>query len=466
MPVLRLPACIPHKPSTKQIAFLLFNGLEAFYGGAAGGGKTDALLMAALQYVDYPEYAALLLRRSYTDLALPGALMDRAHEWLGKGGKTAKAHWDRETHTYTFPSGATLSFGYISTSSDRFRYQSAEFQFIGWDEVTEFPDEEDYTFLMSRLRRLSGSDIPLRVRSASNPVGKGTFWVKKRFVDGANEDRIFVPATFEDNAHIDRESYRKALSNLHPRLQEALIEGSWDIAADSAFPEFDAEIHVVPPFRLPQDWRIWEAMDFGITNPTAWFSAALTEDGDTIVQGEYYSPGLIVTHASRILTLRENYWGHPSIALCDPSIQARTGFGESGKGETVHSQFGKNGIYLVPANNDRRAGRDRISELLRPDPDRVFPNWHIRAGELGAPRLYFSSTCKNVIEQLAFAPLDEDDLDTVDAFWESRYGHAIAALRYLVTARIYPRERPFEYIGGDRELKSKKWGEWNAWTEG
>ena len=73
---------IPHEPTPKQAEFLLMPDLEVLFGGSAGGGKSDALLMAALQYVDVPGYAAILFRRTYTDLSLPGALMDRAHEWL------------------------------------------------------------------------------------------------------------------------------------------------------------------------------------------------------------------------------------------------------------------------------------------------------------------------------------------------------------------------------------------------
>ena len=72
--------------------------LEAFYGGAAGGGKSIALLMAALQYVDVPGYAAIIFRRSYADLSLPGALMDRAHEWLG----STDAVWHEQIKTWVF----------------------------------------------------------------------------------------------------------------------------------------------------------------------------------------------------------------------------------------------------------------------------------------------------------------------------------------------------------------------------
>jgi hypothetical protein len=107
---------------------------EILFGGAAGPGKSEALLMAALQFVDVPNYAAIIFRRTYTALARPGGLIDRAHEWLG--GTAAK--WDSQEKTWRFPSGAALCFGYLADSTDRYNYQSSEFQFIGFDELTEF----------------------------------------------------------------------------------------------------------------------------------------------------------------------------------------------------------------------------------------------------------------------------------------------------------------------------------------
>lgn len=165
-------------PWPKQKLFLDLDCLEAFYGGAAGPGKSSALLMAALKYVDVPGYAALLLRRTYADLSKPGALMDRAHQWLHGSG----AHWNEQKKIWTFPkSGATLSFGYLETENDKYRYQGAEYQFIGFDELTQFTDSQ-FTYLFSRLRRLKGSTIPIRMRAASNPGGEGAQWVQERFV--------------------------------------------------------------------------------------------------------------------------------------------------------------------------------------------------------------------------------------------------------------------------------------------
>lgn len=115
---------IPHKPTAKQAEFLLYSGRECLFGGAAGPGKSSGLLMSALMYVTEPDYSALILRRTYADLSLPGAIMDRADEWL----RSTDAQWQDKTKTWTFPSGATLTFGYLETENDKYRYQGAEFQ--------------------------------------------------------------------------------------------------------------------------------------------------------------------------------------------------------------------------------------------------------------------------------------------------------------------------------------------------
>ena len=222
---------IPHKPTPKQQAFLLLDCLEAMYGGAAGGGKSDALLMAALQWVDVPGYAALILRRTYADLALPGAIMDRSHSWLAP----TAAEWSERDKTWTFPSAATITFGYLASPGDMYRYQSAEFQCIAWDELTQFP-QEPYLYLFSRLRRLEGVGIPLRVRAASNPGGIGHLWVYERFMPDMTREaiahrretgRFFVPARLEDNPYMDQVAYRRGLAELDDITRRQLEEGLW-----------------------------------------------------------------------------------------------------------------------------------------------------------------------------------------------------------------------------------------------
>lgn len=217
----------PHAPEPPQHAFLTLECLEALYGGAAGGGKSDAMLMAALQYVHVPNYSAIIMRRTFAELNLEGALMSRAQMWLGHTDAT----WNGNDMRWTFPSGAKLQFGYMNTMNDRARYQSAEFQFIGIDELTDW-EEQDYRFMFSRLRRTEGVNVPLRMRGATNPGGRGHRWVKARFIDRADgapaHERVFIPARLRDNPHLDQESYLKALAELDPGQAQMLIEGDWD----------------------------------------------------------------------------------------------------------------------------------------------------------------------------------------------------------------------------------------------
>ena len=216
---------VPQHPTPKQSEFLALTCREALYGGSAGGGKSSALLMDALRSIDQPGYAALLLRRTYKDLSLPGALMDRAAEWLGG----SDAHWTGDTKTWTFPSGATLTFGYMEHDNDRYQYQGAEFQYIGFDEATQFT-EAQYRYLFSRLRRANTVNVPLKMRSASNPGGIGHEWVKQRFlVEGPAHRRVFIPARLSDNPYLNQVEYAASLSELDEVTRMRYLHGDWDV---------------------------------------------------------------------------------------------------------------------------------------------------------------------------------------------------------------------------------------------
>lgn len=216
---------------------------DAFYGGAAGGGKSDALLMAALQYVDVPGYAALLIRDTFANLVMPGALMDRAEDWLSP----TNAKWDGASKSWFFPtyerlrSGkrvearpASITFGYLEKANDHLKYKSAEFQFIGLDEATDLRWKQ-IIYLFSRLRKLKGHDVPLRFRLASNPGGISHNEIRNKYVDPKTRKKgvAFIPAGLKDNEHLDIDEYRDSLSNLDMVTRQQLEDGDWNVRIES-----------------------------------------------------------------------------------------------------------------------------------------------------------------------------------------------------------------------------------------
>lgn len=252
---------IPVEPSARQWAFLSLGVKEALYGGAAGGGKSYALLTAALEHVAVPTYRALLLRRTYQDLSLPDALMDLAKQWLMEVPEAKPVAGGRE---WEFDSGARLVFGHLDHEAHKYRYQGAAFHFVGFDELTQFT-ESQYRYLFSRLRRRSDIEaqgVPLRMRTATNPGGTGHEWVRSRFIVGMHHNRRFVPARLEDNPHLDQAAYRQQLAQLDPITRAQLEGGDWDIRPEgnffkrSGFTPVGVDVFAHRP--RPHTVRVWD----------------------------------------------------------------------------------------------------------------------------------------------------------------------------------------------------------------
>lgn len=224
---------IQQDPFYKQVQFLISDLEELLFGGQAGGSKTSALLMSALMYCDYlPEghdeihYDALILRRTLDDLEMPNAILDRAKQWILPYEDKGFVEYKDIKKKFTFWNGATLTFRYLAHNNDLNKYQGAELQFIGFDELTQFP-ENQYLYLHSRLRKTEDNPIPLRIRSASNPGGIGHDWVKKRFID-SNSPCYYVPSSFKDNPFLNHKEYGERLDNLDEITRQQLKYGNWD----------------------------------------------------------------------------------------------------------------------------------------------------------------------------------------------------------------------------------------------
>ena len=251
------------RPSPRQIAFLSYFGMECMFGGACGGGKTDALLMAALQFVETPGYSAIIFRRSLKMLEKADGLIPRSHAW-GLTEKGAKYNWTQRR--WVFPSGATLELSYIDHKKDLDNAQGGAWQFIAFDEASQF-EPEYIRYLFSRLRGPESSTVPLRFRLASNPGGKGHEYLKRRYV-APGAPKYFVPSNLADNPGLNVDDYLRSMAELDPILRAQLLAGDWSAYEGGRFKrEWFKEFYVAKDYHGHPRYHLQIGKDKNTNSP-------------------------------------------------------------------------------------------------------------------------------------------------------------------------------------------------------
>lgn len=384
------------EPNKRQTDFIRIPDqiFEAMYGGAAGGGKSELLLMLPIArgWYENSTFKGIIFRRTFPELE--ESLIPRSRDIYPLFGAT----YNDTKHRWTFPSGAWIQFSYMLRAEDARSHDTAEYNYIGFDELTAF-EEFQYVFLTSRCRT-SDSSLPAIIRSATNPGNVGHSWVRKRFVEPARNGytkiydrvaqsyRIFIPAKLTDNHFLMRAdpNYINRLQLLPLAERKAKLEGDWWTFTGQVFNEWRHErfagepvnaLHLIDPFPLPAFWPRIAAIDWGHSAMTWIGWAAVAPNGQAFLYRQYGRKNQkIVDWSSDFVRLSQGEI--IDSVVIDPSARRKEGDQRS-----ILQQFvevlnppGQDARYTISlADNDRVSGKMLMHEYLRWNqrPPRIVP---------------------------------------------------------------------------------------------
>lgn len=424
-----------YTPTPKQLQFHLCEAKFPLYGGAAAGGKSHALRWHYyLCCLTVPNFRALLLRRNLPDLRRTHAR--ECNVDAGRLGATwrSSASGAGELH---FPNGSFLELGHCTDDGAVSIYLSSEYDGIGFDELVTFT-EFQYLMIRSRARTTKPNLVP-QVRGGTNPGGIGGRWVRARWIDKdltgdddvtyRPDDYAYIPATLDDNPHIQQEQYNLLLSSLPPQLAKAYRDGDWDIFEGQFFSEFRKDFHVQEFDLPPASWRRVIGMDWGYAQEGAVYWGVVSPDGQLLIEDEFVFNGerrakRIAPEVADVIKQRNEARGlQVRTVYADPAMFSPYGH----TGETMADTFAKCGVPLTKADNDRINGWARLRAWLRPMPT--------PPGEPAAPWMVIHPRCTYLIRTLPQLVMDQGAPEDVDTRGPD---HGADALRYLVMGRPAP----------------------------
>ena len=463
---------------------------EILYGGARGGGKTDAGMAWLLRHINNPLYRALIIRKNYDDLS---DWLDRARQMY----RGTNATFVGKPMEIKFPSGAIFRAGHLKDPTSFEKYLGQEYQRMVIEELTLIPSEELYEKLLFSCRS-TVKDLMPQAFCTTNPGGPGHAWVKERFIDivpwgtpytYTNEienpatgekmmisrSRVFIQAMIEDNPTLieNDPGYVSMLENLrHTNLSlyKAWRHGDWDVPLGQVFAEFRRDTHVVKPFEIQKSWNIYGAIDLGWNKPMSAGWYATTQDGRTYLfkelygnsewfEGKYGKP-MTARRLARILLATGRKMGHiPDYWVGDPAMWNKILLGKDKdltEGESYAEIMMNAGLPLIRGDNDRMNGLARYREALSIAPD-------------GYPYYQLFDTCRDSIRTIPSLVYDQSKVEDVDTDGED---HCYDRDRYFFMSRpqaadIRP-EPTKTLVQSDYERRKSKYkkekelGEWGG----
>lgn len=409
-------------PNKKQERFIRipWTVREALYGGAVGGGKSELGMKLPLIYKfhEHPNFNGVYFRRTYPELE--DSIVPRAVPLYESFG----GRYNAQSHTFRFPSGARLKLSHLAEDKDAHSHDSAEYNYIFFDELTHFT-EYQYLYLLHR-NRSARKDLPAFCRAAATPLREGHFWVKKRFIDPCpagnviisdkitGNKRIFIQAKLEDNTALmeAQPDYIQQLMLLPEAERKAKLYGDWDAVSGQVFSEFRVQrhsdepenaCHVCEPFAIPAWWPRILAIDWGYSASTYALWGAVSPEGRLYVYREFeITKTQILVWASMIQKLSQGE--NIRSKIIDPSAKKNMGYEKS-----IFQQVEEVLPGLECADNDRVSGKTLIHEFLR---------WKKRPARYLPPVGYSEETAHRILRNFgseahesylkSFAP-DSDD---------------------------------------------------------
>ena len=455
------------QPGPQSLAVAAQFVTELMFGGARGGGKSDFLLGDFLQDIHLGDkWVGIIFRRSYPELE---ELIKRAKQMYAPYG----AIWKVADKTFVFPGGATLKMRHVDTEDDCDKYQGHQYTWIGWDELTNWPNLNSYKKLKACLRQ-AAEGVPFkRIRCSANPGGVGHHAVKSYFVDPAptgmellesevsvtNPDgsvyvekttRMFIPSKVHDNKLL-MQNDPGYIARLHeigsPELVRAWLEGDWSVITGAYFPEFSLKKHVIEPFRIPEHWVRFRSMDWGSATPFCVLWHAVVSEAFELPDGRWLPQNAIVTY-------RELYgWnGTPNVGLRWPATRVAQEIRKAETGDKIvygvidpsaysnqsgpsHAErMATEGVLFRKADNNRIGGWDIVRDRLCGIEGQSDIDYGV-----GIPMWYVFKTCPHIIRTLPALQHDLNDPEDCDTDGED---HAPDTLRYGFMSRPWRRPKP------------------------